>query len=274
MTNNPYIDDIFEKKTKISYSSLDSRGQLKIISILNFFQDTAAEHASDMGISGFDLAKQNFAWVISSYQIKIIKSPQWNDEILIKTWRIPFKNLYELRFFTIQDKNGTDMIEATGTWIMVKKENSRPVRLSRFIPDTPLCKNRINPVPSSCDTPGIKTQGMNQKLKLPEKIHCKLPFKVRMQDLDMNQHVNNAIYIEWAVETLPEDFIGVYRPAQVDVSFHKPSFYGDTILSSTEILKDPSAPVTRHSIIREKKDAPVELARINITWAPIEHQLS
>ncbi len=266
MAKNSCIADIFRKKTMIRYSSLDSKGQLKLISILNFFQDVSAEHAFKMGISGFDLAKKNFAWVVSRYQIKIRKSPQWNDEILIKTWRIPYKNLYELRYFNIQDKHGINIINATGIWIMVKKENSRPVRLSRFIPDYMLWENRGNSGQSFFNNPVIQNLNQTKELRIPGKIHCQIPFKVRMQDIDLNQHVNNAIYVEWAVETIPKNFTQHFTSAQVDVTFHKPSFYGDTILSNTEIIEDSNVPTTLHSIIREKENKHEELARVNIIW--------
>lgn len=261
MLQKPYSDSIFDQKIAIKYSDLDFKGRLKTISILNFLQDSSCIHASELGISGFDLEKKNFAWVISRYHIKIIKLPKWNDTIFINTWRTPCKNLYELREFNIKDKNGTDIINATGIWIMVRKENCRPVRLSRFLPDVLSDENYFNSN-LSVNEPDI----LNKKLRLPETVHREIPFKVRMHDLDLNQHVNNAVYLEWAVETIPQKLTALYRPQSIDVSFHKASFYGDNILSTTELLEDSADPVTLHSITGKRQDTPVELARVNIAW--------
>ncbi len=264
MTKKPNTNFIFNKKIKINYSDLDFKGQLKALSILNFLQDSACVHASELGISGFELLKKNFAWVILKYQIKIIRLPMWNDEIFIKTWRIPCKNLYELRYFNIKDKNGTDIINAAGTWIMVKKESCRPVRLSRFLSDIMFEEKDEN-----LKLPFDKSYFQDKELKLPETIHCELPFKVRMHNIDLNQHVNNSIYVEWAMETIPQEFPGLYRPEKIDVSFHKAAVYGDSILSKTEVLKNSVNPVTIHSIM-ENKINPVELARVNIAWTSVK----
>ncbi len=267
MTQQPSSDFIFKKTIRINYSDLDFKGRLKTISILNFLQDSACIHASQLGISGFELAAENFAWVISKYRIKVVKSPQWNDEVVIKTWRIPCKNLYEFRYFNIRNKTGINLINASGIWVMIKKENCRPVRLSRFMTDSMFTVNyNKSDLPSDLpfDTPD---DIQSLKLKCPEKIHCKLPFKVRMHDLDLNRHVNNAVYVEWAAETVPLEFTELYRPEQIDVSFHKASFYGDNILSETEIIKEQASPVTLHSITTDKNNGKTELARVNIIWA-------
>ena len=261
MLQKPSSDSIFKQKVEIKYSDLDFKGRLKTISILNFLQDSSCIHASELKISGFELEKKNLAWVVSKYHIEIIKLPRWNDTIFINTWRTPCKNLYELRHFNIKDKNGTDIINATGIWIMVKKENCRPVRLSRFLPDVMSNEKSLN-----SDLSVSESDILNRKLRLPETIHCEIPFKVRMHDLDLNQHVNNAVYLEWAVETVPQKLTELYRPESIYVSFHKASFYGDNILSTAEHLENSSNPVTLHSITANRQDASIELARVNITW--------
>ena len=85
-----------------------------------------------------------------------------------------------------------------------------------------------------------------------------------MQDLDLNGHVNNAIYVGWAVETVPEDFYRKQRPEHIDVVFHKESLYGDTILSRTQILVKKKSFETLHTILGN--NGTIELARINILW--------
>ena len=95
------MDQSTPKKANVGYSCLDSLGKLKIVSILNFLQDAASEHASLMGVSGFDLARKNLAWVIARYQIEIETFPNWMDDIKIETWRTPVKK--HLRVKTVQD---------------------------------------------------------------------------------------------------------------------------------------------------------------------------
>lgn len=250
----PDPDSIHTKKADIGYSTLGSQGQLKIVSILNFLQDAASEHAAILGVSGFDLAREDLAWVVSRYQIEIKAPPKWHDEIWIETWRTPVNNLYELRQFRIIDSNAREIATARAFWVMVKKENGRPVRLSRYLPDRFLQQN----TPSATE--------FFQTPKGPERVDFELPFKIRMHDLDLNHHVNNAIYVEWAVETVPEPLLVNYKPETINVTFHRESFYGEAIVSRTQILETREGPQTRHSILGKK--GTMELARINISWRP------
>ncbi|MFH1156518.1 MAG: acyl-ACP thioesterase domain-containing protein [Pseudomonadota bacterium] len=250
---------IFEKHDRISYSNIGSTGHLKIVSILNYLQDAASEHAYLMGASGFDLATQNLAWVISRYELILLDNPDWQEEICIKTWRTPWKNLYEIRQFSITGKQDRPILDARAAWVMVKRENSRPVRLSRFLPETSW-ENQAGPL--------VAPQELFSDLGVPARCDFSLPFKIRMHDLDLNGHVNNAIYVEWAVETVPESMLSAFSPNHVRVSFHRESFYGDGIISITEIIEHPQHPETVHAITR--KDGNVELARVSIRWKPMD----
>ncbi|MBF0376705.1 MAG: hypothetical protein HQK72_04400 [Desulfamplus sp.] len=304
MINIEENSNIYEKKTAIGYSTIAKHGTIKIVSIMNFLQDAASEHAHLMGISGFDLAKENLGWVIFRYHIEIKNHPDWQEKIRVQTYRFPCKNLYEIRVLTItkdvqkniknEQENFTspeikikerdnEFVNAKGCWIMINKKNGRPVRLSRFtdkelgfvdtnkqsvIADVIIDKDSAQePLSSKNIEVSEKNEGLEShfaEVIKPETIHYQLPFKVRMHDLDLNGHVNNAIFVEWGVETVPENILSKFFPATIDVVFNKESLYGDVIISHTEIRQESGNPFTLHSIIRQQDQA--ELARLNICW--------
>ena len=43
-------------------------------------------------------------------------------------------------------------------------------------------------------------------------------FNVRQSDLDMNQHVNNVNYIEWGLESVPEDINRTHILSSIEIS--------------------------------------------------------
>ena len=225
---------------------------MKIVSIMNFLQDTASEHAGYLGVSGLDLARQGFAWMIHRYSIKINEHPRWMDMISIRTHRHSLKNIYEIRDIDMITPDGkNNFITSQVAWVMVNKNTQRPVRLDRCLPQDMvshcLSQNPFSAVPGPL-----------------ERADFELFFKVRMHDLDMNGHVNNAIYVEWAVETLPREFLEKYRPGTIDVVFQKQAFYGDAIVSHTQISSTKSLPVTVHTIAR--KTTMEKLATLEVTW--------
>ena len=69
----------------------------------------------------------------------------------------------------------------------------------------------------------------SRKIALPESPLTQLaPIQVRRDDIDYNNHVNNAQYIRMALECLPEDFqVGSLR-----VDYRKPVMPGSSITPS------------------------------------------
>ncbi len=242
----------FEREFTVGYSTMDVQGLIKIVSIMNFLQDTASEHAGYLGASGFDLARQGFAWVIHRYHIEIHSHPQFLETVSIRTHRHSFNNLYEIREIAMETPDRENrFITSKVAWVMVNKKNQHPVRLDRYLPPEMvahcLTQNPFTPPPGPL-----------------ERMDFELFFRVRMHDLDMNRHVNNAIYVEWAVETLPRDMLEKYRPGTIDVIFQKQAFYGDIIVSRTQISLKDNLPVTVHTIVRASDQG--ILATLKVLW--------
>jgi len=246
--------DIFTQNIKLPYSAIGASGQFRIDRLFSMFQDAASHHCHKLGISGFDMAKKQLKWVISRYQVQIHKNPKWLEPLEIKTWRHPWKNLYELRRASIVNLDGEELICALGIWVLVKANNSKPVRLTPYLP-----KELLAPA-DSC--PELIKNDHNLI-----DFHHESEFKIRAHDLDLNQHVNNTVYTQWAMEALPAKFLFEFRPTHCCVSFLKESFYPDTILSCVKIDSDSDNLITRHSIYL--KANMVKLANLTISWERI-----
>ena len=58
-------------------------------------------------------------------------------------------------------------------------------------------------------------------------------FMVNRFDTDMNKHVNNIRYLQWVIESIPEDIVDNYFLHKIDGRFIAEAQYGDTVLSLT-----------------------------------------
>ena len=244
-------DAIFTQKLNLPYSAIDSGGKIRMDRLFNIFQDAASHHCNDLCISGIDMAEKQLKWVVSRYQLQINKNPKWLEPLELKTWRSPWKNLYELRQFSILNQNKEQLISALGIWILVKASNSKPVRLNPHLPEALL-------IPTDTCPKLIKNDH-----DFTEFDH-EAEFKIRVHDLDLNQHVNNTVYTQWAMEALPANLLFEYTPTNCNILFLKESFYPDTILSCVKIENSFDTLITRHSIFL--KTNMLKLANLTITW--------
>lgn len=244
--------EVYTKKLKNSFSNLGQSGELKIINIMNMLQDIAVEYAIKLKISSNDLAHKHLFWVISRYQIEIHNVPKLNENLLLSIHRKAHKKLYDLRWFKIITENNKEIVNALGAWVIINKKTGSPRHLTEFMTETMLCEN----------TTDVK-QFFNN-LKILHNTDYQKNFKIRINDLDLNKHVNNAIYVEWAIEALSEDILNNFSIKKINITYLKESFYPGEIISKAQINHLGIHLETYHSIIEKNKG--LELARVNIIW--------
>ena len=94
-------------------------------------------------------------------------------------------------------------------------------------------------------------------------------FKVRYTDIDSNQHVNNTKYVDWAIETLPEEIVNNYSLDEIKVTFEKECKYGDTVNVYTDIREqEDGSLISIHKIETLDKK---ELTRLIGCWKRDEY---
>jgi len=249
-------DRIFTQKITLPYSAMAANNHIRLDRILTLFQDSAALHALELGISGYDLEKIGLKWFISRYQVQVHGSLQLGQPLVLKTWRLPWKNLYELRQFTIVNVHDLPVISALGVWVMVRAQNSKPVRLAPHMPAALM--TRTAPAPDLwMNDPDLSRFNHEKK------------FCIQIHDLDMNQHVNNTVYVTWAMETLPISWLFKYTPHSLVVSYLKESFYPDTIIVRTKLCRQNKFIKTGHAIFHAASGT--KLACLTFTWKKISH---
>jgi medium-chain acyl-[acyl-carrier-protein] hydrolase len=255
MKNNP---DIFSQKFNLPYSALTIGGRVKLDWLLNIFQDAAAAQCHALGISGFDMAKKDLKWVVAQYRIQIHTPINRMMPLVVQTWRAPWKNLYETRHFRLmaeQQENletPSPLVTASSIWILIKAANNRPVRLAPHMPASLMTfpsKEPAKRIKPSADLTHVDHE-------------CSFP--VHFLDLDLNEHVNNPVYVRWAVASLPDRLNFEYTPVTCDVVYQKEALLTDTVLSRISIKVDNDMLFTNHVIVRRTSNE--TLAHLMIAW--------
>ncbi|NOY70100.1 MAG: hypothetical protein GXP53_11575 [Deltaproteobacteria bacterium] len=246
----------FTQSFSVRYAETGIAGTIKPVSIFNWFQDVASDHCDRLGVSALDLARLGLAWVVHKYEIKFFRYPVWKENICIMTWRSPDKNLYELRAFEVLDIDKNVIARAKSSWILIDLKSKKPLRLNRHLPA------------ELFDESGPKVANDLFELAPPDNPDHENRFSVRMHDLDFNRHVNNAVYVQWATESVPPDIAMQFRPDLIRVHFTNESLYGDVILTKSECNPESNGFNCLHTLINTTSGT--ETARAETHWLSFE----
>ncbi len=185
---------------RVGHSEVGAHGRMRVVNAVNRFQDIAGEHADSLGLGVRDLLSKGYTWVLYRMRLIFSRIAVAGEELTIRTRYRPERNLYSLRNFSMEDACGKRIMFAESSWVVLDLKKGRPVRLSAVMPAS-YEKNRAEDFPADfTEVPEL------------DDADAEILFNVRLHDLDINRHVNNARYGEVIVSQVKkvEDVSGVY----------------------------------------------------------------
>ncbi len=244
---------IYERKYPVNVFDTDVRGRLSPGSLLNYFQDLAGRHASVLGFGREHLITNGYFWVLARMLVKIERMPLTWEEVTVRTWPRGTDAIFALRDLEMYDAAGNRIVGASSSWVIVDLETrkvQRPDRALSFL-------NARFPGQRALETNAGKVPALN------DNNHKLTRLTAQLDDLDVNNHVNNARYIHWVINSYEKEFIDVHIPDTVEVNYLSEGHHGDGINILTS-GGDEGGDSFVHSVIREADST--ELCRLRIKW--------
>lgn len=208
---------IWKEQIEIKNYEVGPDGNLKLISLFNYLQEAAGNHAQHLGWGYQDMLKRKRFWVLSRMQVEIIRMPHWGEKLRIETWPAGIDRLYAIRDFCIKDQSGEFVCKAVSGWLIldsIKHRVINPGYIKDEYPDPgrdPILKLNTGKMP-----------GYGELLNTYER-------KVSYNDLDVNNHVNNARYLEWILDAYEGAFIRKHLLKNILISYMNEAKYPEPI---------------------------------------------
>ena len=186
---------MYSLKYKVTTSTCDSEGRLKLYSALQMMQDCSEMWIdSEPGIKQY-FTVQNMAQLLVSRQVEIIRVPSYKEELTVTTSVYGMKPMFGFRNTFIYDAEGKPCYR---TWSMGAFVDKSDGKLKR-IDEATLASMHLDPQ--------LELNYQDRRIILPKEGGKTLePIRVLRADIDYNKHMNNANYVRVAMELLPEDF--------------------------------------------------------------------
>ena len=235
------FDNYFDQQFELRYFEMNKLGFATPTIILGLLEETAADHCYAINHSLFDLLKMNVGWVLVSGVLQMDRYPSYKEKITIRTWLSNYSSIKGFRENIIFDEKQNIIGRAKGLWVFFDIEKRRPVPIFNAI------KEQWSFFNSSSIDHDIK-----KKIRAVDSADYIEKFRVNRFDTDMNKHVNNIRYLQWVIESIPEDIVNCCFLHKIDGRFITEAQYGDTVLSLTKTLETEQA--FQHTITIEGSD--------------------
>lgn len=216
---------MYQMDACVRYSEVDENKRIKLVAILDYFQDCCAFQSESLGVGVDYLKEHHVCWILNSWQIVVERYPALGEKLVIATWPYEFKGFFGYRNLTMTDENGKVVAYANSTWTFLDTETGRPVRIFEEVLDA---YELSAPYPMEC---------ASRKLALPESGKIYEPIGVHRFFIDTNSHVNNGKYVLIAEEFLPEDF----QVKELRVEYRKAAVLGNVMVPVVEEKEDKIA---------------------------------
>ena len=245
-------DLIYRKEYTVHTYETDARALARPIALLNYLQDAAGDHAGRLGWSVVDLGKRNMTWVLSRYHVLIHRYPGLGERLEVVTWPSGKHGYFAVRDFEMANGGGDAVLSATSSWMVIGLDKKQAIKVDDVITSGYTVEKRAIEDPFA-------------SLPVLAAREFEVRFRVEMSHLDWNRHVNNAVYVQWALEAVPPEVLLNRRPVDIEVSYRAEALYGEEVVSAVQQVPEAyQEPAFLHQILNAATGA--ELARLRTRW--------
>lgn len=247
--------DIYEEPFAYRSAEIGADGTVNLFRVVDLLQETAGKHADRLGFGMEQLGNSGTTWALTKIHIKMNCQLIGGQSYTVQTWPSGTNRLWATRRYCILDSNEAEVGQAISHWMILDKVTHRPQRLPESI-TTRIWP--ISPAPEPTWTVFAEPVDLIQ--------HCP-DFNVRLTEIDINNHVNNAHYLAWAMNDAGLYTHQRWTAFESEIIFEAETRLGETVRVMSEYEEVGEELTTCHHLYRVEPSARV--ARVHIRWQRI-----
>jgi len=189
------MSKIFTRTFRVRWGELDPSGFVSPANHLRYLMETAWDWGVAIGWDTNYSQNPDVFWLIRETEIYFLHPLRHNDVFDFTIWLANWQRVRGTRCFEIKHKeNGEVIAQGTQQVVYMDAKTGRPKNMPDEMIDTFRIENpRLFPFERFPKIVPIETVHRTQR-------------RVEWMDLDVYDHANNAIYIDYAMEAAAQDF--------------------------------------------------------------------
>lgn len=126
-------DGKYRQLMTIPAGAIDENGHVNNVQYLQWMQDIAVSHYSDMGGSA-PTQSLGATWVVRSHMIEYFRPAFEGDEIEVRTWVVNLRRVRSRRRYEFSRKDdGSLLVKGETDWVFVDVASGRPLAIPENI---------------------------------------------------------------------------------------------------------------------------------------------
>lgn len=186
----------YETRFRVDSRDVDLFNQCRPSALLGILQEAATQAALELGASGPEIRrKYNCLWMVTRSWVELDGPVRWNDLIDVKTWHRGASGVSSYRDFDLF-REGKPIGQGTTVWVMADVDSRKLFRMKDL-----------------AEFRGTDGGERNKSVKLrripmPEVFDRRTRRDLRYSDTDINGHINNTHYADFACDSLHLEALG------------------------------------------------------------------
>jgi acyl-ACP thioesterase len=201
---------VFTDRARAGLGDVAPSGRVRLDAIARWLQDAAFADLIDSGIPDDGI------WVVRRLRLRVEQFPVFREAVAVATWCSGTGSLVAERRSTVRGDQG-GLVEAVALWVHLDPDGARPRPMA----------------PGFERVYGLSAVGRHVRGRLrhpdPTADVTTAPWRFRAADLDLADHVNNAVYWQALEEELAAA-AGAQTPLDAEIEHRAPADAGDATL--------------------------------------------
>ncbi|HET9877268.1 MAG TPA: acyl-[acyl-carrier-protein] thioesterase [Mycobacterium sp.] len=206
--------DVFDRQWPLRVADIDRTGRLRLDAAARHIQDIGQDHLRELGFED-----THPLWIVRRTMVDLVHPIEFQDMLRMRRWCSGTSNRWCEMRVRIDGKRNRGLVESEAFWININRETQGPARISDdFIAGL----QRTTSVDRLRWKAYLEPGGREDAAEIHE-------YPVRFTDIDLFDHMNNAVY--WSVV---EDYLSAYpellaAPLRIALEHEAPVALGDKL---------------------------------------------
>lgn len=189
------MSKIFTRTFRVRWGELDPSGTVSPANYLRYLIETAWDFGDSLGLGANASQDLDLFWLIRDTEIRLLRPLRQNNIFDFTLWLVNWQRVRGARCFELTLKeNGAVIAQGTQQIVSMDAKTGRPASPPEGLMDQFRFENpRVFPYERFPKIAAVENPFVTQR-------------QVERMDLDVYDHVNNAIYVNYAEEAAIQDF--------------------------------------------------------------------